>query len=124
MKPLKRIDFAAPPVMDKVGEPFEDDDDDDDDEDNELDEHGASSSSSNSEHRSRRDGSGNGHDDTASLHKRTVLPQLEANAAASMTRPGPGVNGSGGSMSSANIINGRTNATDGGAAGGAFGRWL
>lgn len=133
MKPLKRIDFAAPPVIDKlskVGEPFEDDEDADDDDDG-FDDRRASSSSSSSGRdggsRSRQDGSGHGHEDSSSsIHKRTILPQLVAHAAAASTstRPGPGVNGNGASSSSANILNGHADVGDAKAAGGAFGRWL
>lgn len=130
MKPLKRIDFAAPPAIDKlsaVGEPFEDDDDPEDDDDDEYDDRRNSSSSSANGRRNRQDGSGHGHEDsTGSIHKRTALPQLVAHAAAASTsaRPGPGVNGNGASSSSMNIMSGTSNPTDGKAAGGAFGRWL
>lgn len=130
MKPLKRIDFAPPPALDKVGEPFEDDDEDDDDDDGDegagLDERVNSSASGSNGHRSRQDGSGHGIEDTAeSLLKRTALPQLVAKAtASSSSRPGPGITGTGASSSSTNIINGKTSAAEGKAAGGAFGRWL
>jgi hypothetical protein len=109
-----------------MSEPFHNDDDDDADDDDDLDEERVSNSSSSAGGRMhRKDGSGPGLDDSSSIHKRNTLPQLVAHAAASSNapRPGPGVNGAGGSNSSTNIINGRA-PLDGKAAGGAFGRWL
>lgn len=130
MKPLKRIDFAAPAIIDKLSGQVYDDDDDDDAVDDD-DQQGGTSSSGSSERMRRGDGSGHslegGSSNGSNTNKRNLLPQLVAHATASSSanvRPGPGVNGNGTSMSSTNLINTRASVSEVGAAGGAFGRWL